>query len=207
LPQASASVTLKASKTQVAQGTSETFTATVTPPVGDPTPTGTVTFVDQTTAQTVGSASLSSTSPAIAKVSTKTLPHGTNAVYATYSGDSVYRSSSSGAVQVFVYNRHVTLSPSPLAFGTKTVGTSSVATVTVKSTGLDPVTIASSAVSSAPFAITGSTCTGATLSPGQTCTIVVAFAPTAAGSFSQTLTVKDNATPTKQTVKLSGTAQ
>jgi hypothetical protein len=205
--QPSASVALKASKTQVAQGAVETFTATVKPPLGDPAPTGTVTFVDQTTGQTVGTGSVSSTSPATAKLSTTALPHGTNAVSATYSGDAVYESASSKAIQITVYDRHVTVSPSPLAFGTKPLGSTTAATVTVKSTGLDPVTIGSTSVGAAPFTISASTCAGATLRQGQTCTITVAFAPAATGSFTSSLVVNDNATPARQTVKLSGTAQ
>jgi hypothetical protein len=199
-------VALKASKSQVALGAAETFTATVKPPLGDPAPTGTVTFVDQTTGQTVGSAPLSSTSPATAKLSTTALPHGTNTVSATYGGDTVYQSSSSKTINVTVYDRRVTVSPSPLPFGANAVGSTTLATVTVKSTGLDPVMMGSMSVSRAPFAISSSTCAGATLNQGQTCTIRVAFAPTAAGSFTGSLVVKDNATPAKQTVKLSGTA-
>jgi hypothetical protein len=65
----------------------------------------------------------------------------------------------------------------------------------------------SATVSTGPFSIAGSSCAGATLDAGQTCTVTVQFAPTTVGSFSGSLTIKDNATAGTKTVKLSGTGQ
>jgi hypothetical protein len=79
--------------------------------------------------------------------------------------------------------------------------------VTVTNTGLDPVKMASATVGTGAFSIAGSTCAGATLAVGQTCVITVQFAPAAVGSFTGSLTIKDNATPSTQTVKLSGKGQ
>jgi hypothetical protein len=201
-------VTLKASKAQLAQGKSETFTATVKPPAGDPLPTGTVAFVNQGTGQTLGTEPLSSTSPATAKFSTTALPHGTDSVYAIYSGDLNYQQGYSGAITVTVYNRTISVYPSSLAFGTRAVGSTTREAMMVTNTGLDPVTIYSLATSG-PFAVSASytNCVGPALEPGQICEIVVAFSPTAAGSFTGALTIKDNATPSTKTVKLSGTGQ
>jgi hypothetical protein len=200
-------VSLKASKSQAAQGTSVTYTATVKPPAGDPLPTGPVTFVDQNNGQNLATVPLSSTSPAVAKFSTTTLPHGTTNVYASYRGDSNYQTNASGVVSVTVYNRLITLSPTTISFGTKPIGSSTLATVTVKSTGLDPVAITTSTLNSTAYTIKSSTCTGATLNPGQTCAITVAFSPTVVGLSRGTLTVVDNATPTTQRAVLSGTGQ
>jgi hypothetical protein len=198
-------VTLKSSKAQIAQGNSVTYTATVKPPTGDPLPTGTVTFVDQSTGANLATTQLSSTSPATATFSTSALPHGTTAVYASYRGDANYQSDASSGVSVMVYNRVLTLSPTAISFGTKPIGSSMSTTVTVKSTGVDPVAITSPTVSPTAYSITSSTCTGVTLNPGQTCAITVAFRPTAAGVVKGTLTVPDNGTPAK--AALSGTGQ
>ena len=160
-PPPAVTVALKESKTQLAQGTSETFTATVKPTSGHPLPTGTVTFVDQSTSQDLATVSLSATSPPTAKFSTTALPHGTNNVFAVYNGDDVYMQTSSGFVVANVYNRHVSVSSGSLAFGTAAVGSVRTASVTVTNTGLDPVTMSSGTVSTGPFSIAGSSCAGA----------------------------------------------
>jgi Bacterial Ig-like domain (group 3)/Cep192 domain 4 len=206
-PPPAVTVAMKESKAQLAEGTSETFTATVKPTSGHPLPTGTVTFVDQSTSQDLATVPLSATSPPTAKFSTTALPHGTNNLFAVYNGDDVYMQTSSGFVVATVYDRHVSVSSGSLAFGTAAVGSVRTASVTVTNTGLDPVTMTSAAVSTGPFSIAGSSCAGATLAAGQTCTVTVQFAPTAVGSFTGSLTIKDNATAGTKTVKLSGKGQ
>jgi hypothetical protein len=206
-PPPAVTVALKESKAQLPLGSSETFTATVKPPAGDPLPTGTVTFVDQTTNQNLAVVSLSATSPATAKFATTALPHGTNSVLAVYSGDGVYKQMTSGVLVATVYNRIVSISPGSLAFGGTPVGSVPTASVTVTNTGLDAVTMTSATVTTGPFSISGSSCAGATLGPGQTCSVTVRFAPATPGSFTGSLTIKDNATPATQKVKLAGQGQ
>jgi hypothetical protein len=78
-------------------GSSVTFTATVTPSSGNPTPANTVTFLDGTTP--VGFATLSSGATAF---STSTLTGGRHSITALYSGDSTNASSKSSAVSQIV---------------------------------------------------------------------------------------------------------
>lgn len=49
-------------------------------------------------------------------------------------------------------------------------------------------------------------CDAATLTPGQTCTVDVLFAPTAVGARSAQLRIETNAADSPHTVALSGTA-
>lgn len=99
------------------------------------------------------------------------------------------------------------LSPSPLAFGSKTIkldGT--VDPASLEATITNPQTNVVSAKSltftglSAPFSmdVAGSTCTSSTiLAPGASCKIKLSFTPTALGSYSQSLAIayKDLASP------------
>jgi HYDIN/CFA65/VesB-like, Ig-like domain len=101
-----------------------------------------------------------------------------------------------------------TVSPTALAFGTWATGTTSPAqTVTVTNTGNEPLA-GGTFVVGAPFTrpAAGGTCT-ATLAVGASCTINVAFAPTAVGGFSPSLTVAyAGATVTGTPVTLTGAA-
>jgi hypothetical protein len=98
------------------------------------------------------------------------------------------------------------LSQGKLTFPTTTKGKSSQVTITVKNTGTTPLIFSSSAISgvSAPFSAS-TTCSGDTVQANSTCTITVAFAPTANGTFTGTLKVSDNAANSAQTISLSGT--
>jgi sugar lactone lactonase YvrE len=87
------SLALSVSSLAPVYGQSETLTAVVTTPNGDPTPTasdGTVSFYAGTTL--LGSATLSG-SPATASLTTTALPGGTDYVTARYSGDSSFAAS------------------------------------------------------------------------------------------------------------------
>ena len=96
----------------------------------------------------------------------------------------------------------VGLSPTSLSFGNQANGTTSAAQrVTVTNAGTGPLMIASIQASS-EFAET-STCGGSIASNG-TCTIQVAFTPTASGPQNGTLTITDNAPGSPQTVPLTG---
>jgi hypothetical protein len=99
------------------------------------------------------------------------------------------------------------LSPSTLSFGNQTTGGSSAAQVlTLSNPGtaaLNITGIALGGANSSAFATT-SNC-GSTLAAGASCSISMTFAPTAAGSFTATLSVADNAGSSPQAAALSGT--
>jgi hypothetical protein len=97
----------------------------------------------------------------------------------------------------------LSLSPSSLTFPAEIVGTSSSAqTVTLTNTGTASLTI-SSIGAGGDFSQTN-TC-GTTVSVSANCTISVTFKPTAAGTWTGTLSISDNAPGSPQTVALSGT--
>jgi hypothetical protein len=104
----------------------------------------------------------------------------------------------------------VSVSPTTLTFGQQVVGTKSTdQMVTVTNTGSTTDLAFSSISISGDFLIdsTGTTCTASgTVAPGGSCQVAVAFAPTAAGALSGTLTFTNNASPTTQTVALNGTS-
>jgi hypothetical protein len=89
---------LVASATNVTVGTSVTFTATVTPPTGGITPTGSVTFMDGS--NTLGTGTLNAAG--VATYTTSTLTIGQHSITAVYGGDSNNAGSTSPAVTVTV---------------------------------------------------------------------------------------------------------
>jgi hypothetical protein len=101
----------------------------------------------------------------------------------------------------------VSLSPTSLAFGNQTVGTTSTArALTLTNTGSATLTITSIAltgINSSDFAQTN-TC-GTSVSAGATCTISVTFRPMAAGSRTASVSITDNATGSPHSVGLTGT--
>jgi hypothetical protein len=101
----------------------------------------------------------------------------------------------------------VTLSPTSLAFGTVSVGTTSpVAVITVTNYLATPVTI-NSVVASGDFIYTtgGGVPCGASIPANGTCTLGVEFSPTVAGAISGDLTVSFAASDSPLVVSLSGT--
>jgi hypothetical protein len=96
----------------------------------------------------------------------------------------------------------VSLTPSALTF-TSTVGTPSTAQMaTLSNTGNATLNITSIATGGA---FTDTTGCGSTLAAGASCTILVTFTPTAATSYTGTLTVTDSATGSPHAVALAGT--
>jgi hypothetical protein len=96
-----------------------------------------------------------------------------------------------------------TLSPTSLTFLSQTTGTTSAAqTVTLTNSGTAALTLGAMAVSG-DFSETN-TC-GLSVAAAATCTISIAFTPTAAGTRAGNLTITDNATGSPQTLALSGT--
>ena len=101
------------------------------------------------------------------------------------------------------------LSASSLSFGNQQVVTTSLAqTVTVASTGtanLNISTVAIGGANAGDFGKSADTCTGATVTPNNSCIVSVTFTPGATGARSGSITITDNASNSPQTVSLTGT--
>src|SRR6266700_3422298 len=96
-----------------------------------------------------------------------------------------------------------TLGATSLTFSGQLTGTTSVAqTVTLTSSGETDLNISSLAASGD---FTPTMHCGATVPPGQSCTIQIAFAPTSPGLRNGTVTIADNSTSSPEHVNLSGT--
>ena len=101
------------------------------------------------------------------------------------------------------------LSPTSLSFGSLSIGqTSSAQTLTITSSGgqaLSLNTLAMTGANPGDFAIVSDTCHVPTaLQPGQSCSALVSFTPSAPGSRTAALTITDNASPTMESAQLSG---
>src|SRR5205823_3669811 len=97
----------------------------------------------------------------------------------------------SNTVSVFLQATTVALSDTSLRFGVQLVGTTSAAqTATLTNTGGSTLTI-SSIAASADF-LQNNTC-GSSLPPGASCTIKVAFRPSAKGFRTGSVTITDDA--------------
>ena len=102
----------------------------------------------------------------------------------------------------------VTISPTSLSFGSINVGSTTASqTATLKNGSASSITISGVSVTgtnAGDFVISSKTC-GSSLAAGASCSISVAFKPTANGSRAGTLTVSDSSSNSPQTVALSGT--
>jgi 6-phosphogluconolactonase (cycloisomerase 2 family) len=100
----------------------------------------------------------------------------------------------------------VSFTPPTLSFSSQPAGTTSTSqTITLTNNGATSLTI-TSVTPSGDYSETD-TCAGQTIAAsGGTCTISVAFAPTAAGTIAGTITVVDAATTSPQVASLTGTA-
>ncbi|MCC7218594.1 MAG: choice-of-anchor D domain-containing protein [Burkholderiales bacterium] len=103
---------------------------------------------------------------------------------------------------------NVQAAPGSLAFGSVSVGTTAAAkTVTVSNSGGASATgLAVASSDAAEFPLSGNTC-GATLAAGASCTVNVAYAPTAAAADNGTLTISfSGGSPVAVTLSGTGTA-
>src|SRR5438309_8942798 len=97
----------------------------------------------------------------------------------------------------------LTASPSSLSFGNVNVGVSPSLGITLTNGGNSNVTISSVNTSGAGYSASG-VGSNTTLTPGQTTTLNVTFAPTAAGSVTGSVSVASNASNSPATISLSG---
>jgi hypothetical protein len=96
------------------------------------------------------------------------------------------------------------LTPSSLTFAAQRVGTTSASqTITLTNTGASTLSV-TSIVASSDFVVQGNPCTDP-LPLNGSCSINVAFAPTATGARTGSLTVTNNASNSPQVASLSGT--
>ena len=94
-----------------------------------------------------------------------------------------------------------------LTFGSVTVGTTSTAqTATLSNTGTAPLALGTLTTGSTEFAISGGTCVaGGSVAAAGSCSVNLAFTPSAAGARSATLVVTHNASSGQSSASLSGT--
>jgi hypothetical protein len=97
----------------------------------------------------------------------------------------------------------LSVTPASLSFGSVTVGSASTKSVTISNSGNANLTISQVSTSGAGFSGTGITLP-LTLTPGQTASYTVQFAPSATGSASGQISFSSNSA-TNPTVSLSGT--
>jgi len=98
----------------------------------------------------------------------------------------------------------VSLLPVAMKFSAPVNTTSAAKVATLANNTSSSISISSVMVSDTHFVITSNTC-GASLAPGATCKISVAFAPTAVGTVNGTLSVTDSGAGSPQKVALTGT--
>lgn len=103
--------------------------------------------------------------------------------------------------------RTATVSPSSVTWSA-IVGTTATKTITLRNTGNVPWAITSRTLTAgAPLTITGGTCTaGKRLIPDATCTVVVSYHPTVAGTKGATLKIVDPAGTQQVAFKVTGIA-
>ncbi len=126
---------------------------------------------------------------------------------------SAYQPSMTGYADAFITKfaspPGVNFSAPTLPFGSQSVGTTSgPQTETVTNNGAANLTISMVTIggtNASDFANSADTCTGATVTPNNTCTVSVTFTPSGTGSRSASLDFTDNASSSPQTVNLTGT--
>ena len=96
-------------------------------------------------------------------------------------------------------------SPASLAIETDTVGQTATTTTTLSNSGKTSVTISQANSNNSNFQTSGISFP-LTLSPGQSATLTVSFAPAAAGSEAGTIAIASNASNTPTSIAVTGTA-
>ena len=101
----------------------------------------------------------------------------------------------------------IQVTPTSLNFGSITAGSfSGGLPITVSSMGTAPLIITGLSNNGATFPVIGGSCAvGTAVAVGSSCTILLRFAPTAAGAQSKVLTISHNASATAASVNLAGT--
>ena len=100
----------------------------------------------------------------------------------------------------------LTPNPTQVNFGTVMVGTTSTQSVTVSNTGTGSATVSQDSISGTGFSVSGLPAP-MSLAPGQSVSLSVKFAPTAAGTANGQITVSGTASNSPIGVPVSGSAQ
>jgi hypothetical protein len=138
-----------------------------------------------------------------ASLTTSGLALGTHSVNAIYSGDSNFTGSTSNTVTQVVQGPYGVVSPTTVNFGVVKVGqTSKQQIITLKNTGTAQLVVSDISISGY-FALPVNKC-AAGVKPGTHCNVYVTFTPHAAETETGTLTFRDNASNSPQTVSLTG---
>lgn len=116
--------------------------------------------------------------------------------------DIVLANWSSGNASVLLGRFPVGVSPTSLTFGAQLIGTSSTAQTVILTNSSTAAVDISSITGSVNFTQT-SDC-GSSLAAGTSCTITVKFQPRGTGTLAGTITIRDNAANSPQTVSLTG---
>jgi O-glycosyl hydrolase len=197
---ASTTLMLAATPNPVAAGATVALVATIASPAG--TPTGTVSFSNGTTS--LGTATLVN---GVAMLSTNTLPAGTNAITATFAGNSSYVAATSNTVSLVVTTAGVattttlSVTPGPVAAGasvtlTATITSSNTSTVPTGAVSFyDGTTLLNTATLSAASADTATAAyTTTSLAGGVTHNLTAVYATNAtfAGSTSAVVSLVVN---------------
>jgi hypothetical protein len=184
-----------------------TVTASVTAG-GNAVTSGSVVIMDN--GNQIGTVSLDSSGQAV--FTTSGLAPGQHTISAIFGGSHGFLGSISSQVTEIVTGIPGSLlSPTSLSFNGQTVGTTSAPLrVLLSNPGSAVLLISGIAISgpnSGDFAILATTCpmTGGTLPTGSSCSIDVAFSPSATGTRNANLTVTDNAAGSPQSAALMGT--
>jgi hypothetical protein len=202
LNQGGISLGLTSSAATVVQDSNETLTATLTPTVSSQTPTGTVTFYDNGTS--LGQVQVSG---GAASLTLSSLPVGTDAITASYSGDANFNAAkASTAVDVTVS----ALAPA-FTLGAPTPGSLS---VNQGQSGTATFTIAANATFSGTVSLT---CAGApsetscsispasvALTPGQSATVSAIVATTVPNNYNEAANRPADWTKTVGGISLAG---
>lgn len=112
----------------------------------------------------------------------------------------------------YTSNQMLTFSPTALAFQAQTVGTNATLSMSISNFGTSGVLFTSfslTGTNAADFLITSNSCPQGTslLQPQASCSIGLAFTPSAAGERTATLSIADNATGSPQLIPLSGVGE
>jgi hypothetical protein len=98
----------------------------------------------------------------------------------------------------------LTATPSAITFGNVNTGTTTTQSVAISNAGIAPLSVSKVSLSGAGFNASGVP-VGLVLTPGQTATLSVSFAPASTGSVAGSVSVADATSPDPVAIVLSGT--
>jgi len=197
-------------------GTRVNLTATILSQQTTPALTGSVQFFVNNGISLGSAAIVSGTTGGYqsgrASLDTYTLPAGTDAVYAVYSGDSNYNPGTSFPLSMSITQAvpNGSMAPAALTFPTTSIGVNATSQqVTLWNSGSAAMTIGTVSITGAnpgSFSQTNTCTSGGILQPYTSgCFITVTFNPQTSGTLTANLVVTDNSASSPHTTTLTGT--